>query len=75
MIELTLVKELMLIKQTHQKSAIFATIGTAQIKGLSFESYVSNGCHDVLMASMNVRDIGILEIFGFDYAVLSTKLA
>ena len=29
MIELTLVKELMLIKQTHQKSAIFATIGTA----------------------------------------------
>ena len=29
MIELTLVKELMLTKQTHQKSAIYATIGTA----------------------------------------------
>ena len=44
-------------------------------KGLSFEPCVSNGCHDVLMTSMNLRDIAILEIFGFDYAALSTKLA
>ena len=29
-------KKLMLIKQVHQKSVIFATIGTFETKGLSF---------------------------------------
>ena len=36
MIELTFLKELMLIKQANQKSAIFVTIGTFHIKALSF---------------------------------------
>ena len=36
MIELMFLKELMLIRQTNQKSAIFVTIGIFQIKGLSF---------------------------------------
>ena len=36
MIELTLLKELMLIKQVHQKSVIFATIGIFKTEGLSF---------------------------------------
>ena len=30
-------KKMMLIKQVHQKSAIFVTIGIFQIKGLSFK--------------------------------------
>ena len=34
--ELTFLKELMLRKQVHQKSVIFATIGISQIKVLSF---------------------------------------
>ena len=33
---LTFLKELMLIKQVHQKRVIFATIGIFQIKGLCF---------------------------------------
>ena len=37
MIELMFLKELMLIRRTNQKSAIFVTIGISQIKGLSFK--------------------------------------
>ena len=36
MIELTFLKELMLIKQVHQKSVMFPTIGTLQIIVFSF---------------------------------------
>ena len=35
-IELTFLKELMLIKQANQKIAIFVTIGIFEVKGLSF---------------------------------------
>ena len=36
MIELTFLKELMLIRQANQKSAIFVTIGIFKVKSLSF---------------------------------------
>ena len=36
MIELTFMKELMLIKQVNEKSEVFATIVTFYIKGLNF---------------------------------------
>ena len=36
-IKFTLPKELILIKQVNQKSAIFVTIGIFQMKGLSFD--------------------------------------
>ena len=36
MTELTFLKVLMLIRQVHQKSVLFATIGIFQVKGLSF---------------------------------------
>ena len=36
LIELTFLKELMLIKQVHQKSVLFATICISQISVLSF---------------------------------------
>ena len=36
MVEFTLLKELMLIKQVNKKSVIIATIGIFKIKGLSF---------------------------------------
>ena len=35
MIELAFLKELILIKQVHQKTVIFVTIGTFRINGLS----------------------------------------
>ena len=37
MIELTFLKELISIKQVHQKSVIFVTIGIFKIMGLNFK--------------------------------------
>ena len=36
-------------------------------KGLKFQPDVYNGCHDVLMMSMNLSDIANLNIHGVDY--------
>ena len=41
----------------HQKNVIFVTI----------QLYVCNGCHDVLMMSVNLNDIAILNIKGTNY--------
>ena len=46
----TFLKELILIKQGHQKSAIFITTAFLN-KGFKFQSNVSNRCHDLLMMS------------------------
>ena len=58
MIELTLLKELMLIKQVHQKKVMFVTIGTFLIIVLSFNQMYAI-CHDLLMMSINLSDIDI----------------
>ena len=55
-IELAFLKELILIKQAHQKGAVFVSIG-----------FFSIGCHDVLMMSMKLSDISILNIKSADY--------
>ena len=36
-------------------------------KDFKFQPHVCNGCYDVLIMSMNVRDIVILKIHGVDY--------
>ena len=59
MAELTFLKELMLIKQVHQKRMIFVTIGIFLIKGFKFQPNVCNRCHDLLIMSVNIRDIAI----------------
>ena len=53
-IELTYVKELTLIKQANQKSAVLVTIGNFLNKGFKFEPNVCSRCHDLLMMSMNL---------------------
>ena len=65
--ELTFLKELMLIKQVHQKSVIFITIGIFLNKGFKFQRYVCNRCHDLLMMSINLIGITILNIKGSNY--------
>ena len=46
----------------HQKSAIFVTIGIFD-KEFKFQTYVCNGCHDVLIMSINlINDIGSIFI-------------
>ena len=36
-------------------------------EGFKFQSDIYNGCHDVLMMSMNLSDFAILNINGADY--------
>ena len=54
MIKLTFLKELILIKQMHQMSVIFVTIDIFLDKGSKFQLYICNGCHDVLIMSINL---------------------
>ena len=39
-------------------------------KGFTFQPDVCNGCHDLLMMSMNLRDSVILNINGADYSCI-----
>ena len=40
-----------------------------------YQPYVYNGCHDVLMMSMKLRDIAILNINGADYYCIITAIS
>ena len=57
----------MLIIQANQTSAMFVTTGIFNITFLGFKQIPCNGCHDLLMMSMNLSDIAILNIKGSDY--------
>ena len=59
--ELTFLKELILMKQVHQKGVIFLN------EGFKFQIYVCNRCHDLLMMSINFSDIYISNIKNVDY--------
>ena len=73
MIELTFLLELILIKQVHQKSAVFLTIGTFLKKGLSFN--VCNRCHDLIMVSMNLSNIAMLNMKDVDYCCIISRIS
>ena len=60
MIELTFLKELMLMKQANQMRVIIVHIGIFLNKGFKFQTYVCNRCHDLLMMSVNLSDIAII---------------
>ena len=56
MFELTLLKELMLIRQAKSLDKVF-----------NFQQHVCNGCHDLLMTSMKLSSVVISNIKGADY--------
>ena len=58
---------MILTTQANQKSAIFVTIGIFLDKGSNFQPGVLNGCHDVLMMSMNLSNIAIINFHHADY--------
>ena len=66
MIELTFLKELMLTKQVHQNSVSICQHWYFLSKGFKFQPIVCNRCHDLLMMSINHRDIAILNIKSTD---------
>ena len=54
-------KELILIKMLYRK--------------LSFQADVCSGCHDVLKMSVNLNNIAILGIRGFDYRCIINEIS
>ena len=76
LIELTFIlKELMVIKQVHQKGVIFVIIGIILNYSFKFQLNVCNRCHDLLMMSMNLSDIAILNIKGSDYRCIISLIS
>ena len=57
MIELTFLKELMLIKQAHQKSVMLVTISISLNYSFKSQPNVCNRSLDFLMMSVNLNDI------------------
>ena len=43
-------------------------------KGFHFQPYVFNGCHDVLIMSMNLSNIAILNINSADYHCIISRI-
>ena len=68
MIELTFLKELMLIKEVHQKSVIFVFIWYFLNYSFKFQPNVSNRCHVLLMMSISLSDCAMLSINTFQTA-------
>ena len=66
-IELTLLKELMLIKQVHQKRCDMCHYWYFLNYSFMFQLNIWNWCHDLLMMPMNLSDIAILNTEGSDY--------
>ena len=58
-------KELMKIKQVHQKKVSFAVIGLDV--GFKFEEHVSNRCHDLLTMAHSLKNIAILRAKGVTF--------
>ena len=67
MIELMLLKELMLIKQVHQKSVTFCHYWYFLNFSFKFQPNVCNRCHGLLMMSVNLSNTAILNVKGSDY--------
>ena len=65
----------MLVKQVHQKSAIFVTIGISEINVLNFNQMSAILMSALLMMSMNLSDIAILNIKDFDYGCIISRIS
>ena len=57
----------MLIRQVNQRNAIFVTIWSFLDKGFKYYLDICNGCHDLLMMSVNLGNIAISNIKSGDY--------
>ena len=55
-------KDLILIKQVHQKNVAYAIIA-------KYEPYRCNGCHDLMQKAMNFNDVAIVSIKENDYRI------
>ena len=68
-IELIFHKELMLIKQMHQKNVIFVIAGILKVLVLSMNHIFPYGCHDLLQKAMSFNDVAIVYVKGSAYRI------
>ena len=74
MIELTFLKELMLIEQVHQKVWCLSLLVFFKLFFM-FQPNVCNRCHDLLMMSVNLGEIAVLNIKGSDYCCIISLIS
>ena len=67
MIESIFLKELMLIKQVHQKNVIFITIWYFKDIGVKYEPYLCNGCHNLMQKARSFNNAAIVYVKGSAY--------
>ena len=53
----------------HQKSLIFLTDYNFLGKDFKYESYLFNGCHDLMQKTMTFNDIAIVPVKISDYRI------
>ena len=70
MTELTFFEGAHVNRTSASKECIICHFRNSLDKGFCFQPNVCNGCHDVLMMSMNLNDIAILNIFNVSYCCI-----
>ena len=55
------------LKTSASKECIISCYWYLLDKGFNFQLDFCNGCHDVLMMSMNLKDIAFLSILAFEF--------
>ena len=75
MTELAFPKELLFTKTSESKECDICHYWYFLDKGFKFQPDVCNGCHDVLMMSLNVSNIPILNIHGADYRCIISGIS
>ena len=60
---------------SESKECDIVTIGVFLNKGFKFQPNICNGCHDLLMMSMNLSDVATLSIKGVDYRYIISVIS
>ena len=60
------------VNKTNKSKEIFFTIFD---KAFKFQADLCNGCHDVLMISVNLTEFAILEIYGADNRCIINEIS
>ena len=64
------------VKKTNEsKDCIICHQWFFLVKGFTFQADVCNGCHEVLMISMNPSNVAILSFNGADHACISNGVS
>ena len=69
MIVLMYLKELMSIKQMHQKNVICVIFAIFLNKDFKYKPYLCNGCHDLMQKALNINDVAIVSVKGNEYRI------